>query len=96
MYKPKSHTSRYAHISSFEQYEELYKESIESPEQFWGKIAARLNWIKPWKEVSDYDFNNGNIKWFKDGKLNVSYNCIDRHINEGFGNDIAIIKTLTG
>ncbi len=91
MYKPKSHTSRDAHISSLEKYEELYKESIESPEQFWGKIAGRLNWIKPWKEVSNYDFNNGDIKWFKDGKINVSYNCIDRHINEGFGNDIAII-----
>ena len=76
-----------------EQYKTLYKQSIEDPDTFWAEQAnAFLDWSKPWDKVSDYSFdiNNVYIKWFEGGKLNVTYNCIDRHL-ETKGNDVAII-----
>jgi len=80
-----------AHISSLEQYGELYKRSINDPIEFWEEIAQRLDWYKPWNKVREFDFVNGEIEWFSGGELNACYNCIDRHINEGHGEDIAII-----
>ena len=72
-------------------YEELYNESIENPEQFWSKIANRIDWYKKWDSVSEVDFKKASIDWFQGGKLNVSYNCIDRHIENGQGNRCALI-----
>ena len=63
------------------QYEDLYKESVDSNENFWSKQAERISWQKPFTKVKDIKFGKKetNIKWFYDGTLNVSYNCIDRH-----------------
>ena len=63
-------------------YDSMYAESIADPEAFWAKHGKRLNWIKPYSQVKDvsYEFGNVSIKWFKDGELNVSANCIDRHL----------------
>ncbi len=62
-------------------YNAMYKQSIENPNQFWGEQAsAFLDWHQPWDEVSNIDLPSGNIQWFSGGKLNVSYNCIDRHL----------------
>jgi acetyl-CoA synthetase len=65
-----------------EKYDSMYAESIADPEAFWAKHGKRLNWIKPYSQVKDvsYEFGNVSIKWFKDGELNVSANCIDRHL----------------
>ena len=90
-FKPQPKILERAHISSLEQYGELYKRSINDPIEFWEKIAQRLDWYKPWNKVREFDFVNGEIEWFSGGELNACYNCIDRHINEGHGEDIAII-----
>ena len=90
-FKPQPTISERAHISSLEQYGELYKRSINDPIEFWEEIAQRLDWYKPWNKVREFDFVNGEIEWFSRGELNACYNCIDRHINEGHGEDIAII-----
>ena len=91
MYQPKNKASRTSHISSLDHYKNLYEDSIKSPDSFWGKIAKRIDWFEPWDKVSNYNFNKGKINWFNGGKLNASYNCIDRHINAGYGNEVAII-----
>lgn len=76
-----------------EQYKTLYKQSIEDPETFWADQANKfLTWSKPWDKVMDYSFDAKDlyIKWFQGGKLNVAYNCIDRHL-ESKGDQVAII-----
>ncbi len=64
-----------------ENYEKMYKESLENPDRFWGEAAERLHWFKKWDKVRDSDFANAKIAWFSGGKLNVSYNCLDRHLD---------------
>ena len=91
VFKPDPKTSARSHISSLEQYRELYEHSINEPLEFWEKTARRLSWYHPWNDVRDFDFYKGQIKWFSGGKLNACYNCLDRHIEEGHGEDIAII-----
>jgi len=79
-----------AHINA-EQYEALYQQSIEDPETFWAEQAKEfLTWHEPWTNVLDWDYSKGLIRWFENGKLNVSENCLDRHL-ETRGNDTAII-----
>jgi acetyl-CoA synthetase len=69
-----------AHISS-ELYESMYAQSIEDPDAFWAEQANEfLDWSKSWDKVQDWDFKTGLIRWFEGGKLNVSYNCLDRHL----------------
>jgi len=80
-----------AHIKSKDNYMKLYKESIDDSDEFWGKVANRITWYKKWNEVSEVDYSQGDISWFKNAKLNVSYNCLDRHIENGKGDTIALI-----
>ena len=80
-----------AHISSMDQYHEQYKQSIDDPEDFWADKAERLDWSKKWSNVRTFDFVDGNISWFENGKLNVSQNCLDRHVDGGHGDRPAII-----
>ena len=71
-----------AHINA-EQYQAMYQRSIEDPDGFWGEMASEfLSWEQPWDKVVEYDFVKGEAAWFAGGKLNVSYNCIDRHLPE--------------
>lgn len=71
-----------AHINA-QQYKEQYQRSIDDPAGFWGEQAsAFLSWDQPWDKVVDFDFVTGEAAWFSGGKLNVSYNCIDRHLPE--------------
>ena len=82
-----------------EKYEKLYKESIENTEEFWNKVAKRIDWKKPYENVKEVNFNDKiSIKWFLKGELNVCYNCVDRHLQTK-GNKIAnqfIISTDNG
>ena len=80
-----------AHVSSIEQYKEIYEESIKNPEAFWANIAERISWYKKWDNVREYDFVDAHIKWFEGGTLNACYNCLDRHVEAGHGGDTAII-----
>ena len=82
-----------AHLNK-DKYEKMYNESIQNPETFWSKQALSIDWFKPFTEESvkkiDFSKENLEIKWFYDGKLNVSYNCIDRHL-ESKSDSTAII-----
>ncbi|MBF0447342.1 MAG: acetate--CoA ligase [Magnetococcales bacterium] len=79
-----------AHINE-EKYQTWYKQSIDDPETFWGDRAKEfVHWFEPFDKVVDYDFEKGYISWFEGGKTNVSYNCIDRHL-ETRGDQVAII-----
>jgi acetyl-CoA synthetase len=90
--QPASWVSDHAHISSMEQYEELYKRSIEDPEGFWADLAEEyLDWHTKWDTVLEYDFSVPRVEWFKGGKLNVTYNCIDRHLTTWRRNKAALI-----
>ena len=80
-----------SHVDSLEKYEKIYHDSVSDPDEFWGTIADRLKWYKKWDSVSDVDYKKADIKWFLNGKLNVSYNCLDRHVEEGNGDKTAII-----
>ncbi|HOU47491.1 MAG TPA: AMP-binding protein, partial [Chitinophagales bacterium] len=66
-------------ITSFEQYEEVYKKSVENPELFWSEIAETFQWKKKWDKVLEWNFKEPNVKWFLNGKLNITENCLDRH-----------------
>lgn len=63
-----------------DEYQRLYRQSVDDPDSFWGEQAKRLDWIKPWASVQQCDLNSGKARWFDGGQLNVSYNCIDRHL----------------
>ncbi|WP_339641668.1 acetate--CoA ligase [uncultured Porticoccus sp.] len=79
-----------AHIDA-ETYERMYRHSIEHPDEFWAKEAELfLDWETRWNEVCDYDFNTGEASWFSGGQLNVTVNCIDRHLAER-GDKVALI-----
>jgi acetyl-CoA synthetase len=102
LFKPAKSFSHKAHISSFEEYEELYRKSIEHPEKFWAQQAAELLvWHTKWKTVLEW--NEPFAKWFVGGQLNVAENCLDRHLHNGRRNKAALIwegepgdrKTLT-
>ena len=72
-------------------YQALYQQSIENPETFWAEQATQfLSWYQPWQSVMDFDYPSAYIRWFEGGKLNVSYNCLDRHLAQR-GEQIAII-----
>jgi propionyl-CoA synthetase len=71
-------------------YQEFYKQSIQEPERFWKTQSQSLEWFKEPKNILSKD-NNDYYQWFEDGKLNLSYLCIDKHINDGFGDQVAII-----
>jgi acetyl-CoA synthetase len=77
-------------ISSFADYQEHYKMSVENPEAFWEKIANNFVWRKKWSKVLEWDFHKPEVKWFIGGKLNITENCIDRHL-PARANQVAII-----
>jgi acetyl-CoA synthetase len=81
-----------AHIKSMAEYEKIYKRSIDDPEGFWAEMAEEnLTWYKKWDKVLECDFYKPEIKWFQGGRLNASYNCLDRHLNSARKNKAAII-----
>ncbi len=77
-------------IKSFEEYQSQYNQSINNPKEFWGKIANSFLWREKWDNVLDWSFEEPNIKWFVNGKLNITENCLDRHL-ETKGNQTAIL-----
>ena len=91
VFKPSGDWIKKSHVDSLEKYEKIYHDSVSNPDEFWGTIADRLKWYKKWDSVSDVDYKKADIKWFLNGKLNVSYNCLDRHVEEGNGDKTAII-----
>jgi len=90
IYPIKDSFSTNAHISE-SQYNEMYNRSITDPKGFWSEQAEEfIDWFKPWDNVLEWDYTKGDIRWFEGAKLNVSYNCIDRHLDTR-GDQVAII-----
>ena len=77
-------------IKNIDEYHKAYQKSIENPEEFWGEIAENFTWKKKWDKVSNWNFKEPNIKWFEGSKLNITENCIDRHLDT-IGEQAAII-----
>lgn len=77
-------------IKSFEEYEAAYRKSVEDPEGFWAGVAENFQWRKKWDKVLEWNFEEPDIKWFQGGKLNITENCLDRHLDTK-GNTLALI-----
>jgi acetyl-CoA synthetase len=94
-FPPPPEFSKNAHISSMAQYQEMYDESINNPDAFWLKQAEILDWFEKPTKGREYTWDSServiDIKWFADGKLNLSYNCLDRHLNTWRKNKAALI-----
>lgn len=89
LFPPSAAFAAKAHIKSRAEYDRLYRESIDHPEAFWDRIARELHWFKPWTKVLEW--NEPNAKWFVGGQTNLSYNCLERQIHRGLGDQKAII-----
>lgn len=91
-FPPSKEFSEHAHVKSLAEYEKLYKRSLDDPDGFWADMAEEnLSWFKKWDKVTDGDFSKPEVKWFTGGKLNVSYNCLDRHLKTHRKNKAALI-----
>ena len=77
-------------IKNFEEYQEIYKKSINDPEGFWAEQAETFQWRKKWDKVLDWNFREPSVKWFVGGKLNITENCLDRHL-ETRGDKVALL-----
>ncbi|MHB1022351.1 MAG: acetate--CoA ligase [Acidobacteriaceae bacterium] len=77
IFPPPAEFASKAHIKNLDEYEALYKKSVDDPEAFWAEAAKELDWFSPWTKVLDW--NVPDVKWFVGGKLNLSHNCVDRH-----------------
>jgi len=92
LFPPPEDFSNKAYIESIDQYDEIYRKSIKAPDKFWAEQAAEIiDWDKKWDKVLEYNFNKPYVKWFLGGKLNASYNCLDRHQKTWRRNKAAII-----
>jgi len=89
IFNPAPEFSKKAYIKSFEEYKKIYDDSIKDPASFWAKKAEDLAWFKKWDSVYSWEPENVICRWFEGGKLNASYNCLDRHLSSR-GNRIAI------
>lgn len=89
VFKPPAHFARNAHIKSFAQYKKIYQASVKNPEKFWAKMAEELVWFKKWKRVLQW--KSPFAQWFVGGKINISTNCLDRHLGGWRKNKAAII-----
>jgi acetyl-CoA synthetase len=89
VFPPSAEFSAAAHVKSLDDYERLYRQSIEDPERFWGGVAGELHWFKPWTKVLDWKAPDA--KWFVGATTNLSYNCLDRHLTTWRRNKAAII-----
>jgi len=87
VFPPSAEFSAKAHIKSLEEYERIYAEAAADPEAFWAGVAKELHWFEPWTKVLEW--NAPWAKWFVGGKINLSYNCLDRHVIAGHGEKIA-------
>ncbi len=80
VYPVKPHIAERAHINSLEEYKRLYRLSLDNPEWFWAEQAKAVSWYHPWQVVFDADYEEVDFAWFSGGRLNASFNCVDRHL----------------
>ena len=89
MFAPPPAFRKNAHIGSLDEYKKMYQQSVDHPETFWGQIAKELHWFKPWTQVLEW--KPPHAQWFLGGKTNLSYNCLDRHLDSPRAEKRAII-----
>src|SRR5436305_10623538 len=89
VFEPPAGFSQAARVKSLAEYEQLYRSAEENPEKFWAEVATELHWHQPWTKVLEWKLPWA--KWFVNGKLNLSYNCLDRHLKTPRRNKPAII-----
>ncbi|MEN8006116.1 MAG: acetate--CoA ligase [Candidatus Krumholzibacteriota bacterium] len=89
-YEPNPDVAATSHIGSMEEYQRLYRLSLDDPETFWGKQAETLTWFNQPRMVFDHDYDNVDFSWYLGGRLNACFNCVDRHLDER-GDQDAII-----
>ncbi|HYV62912.1 MAG TPA: acetyl-coenzyme A synthetase N-terminal domain-containing protein, partial [Bryobacteraceae bacterium] len=90
VYPPSDDFVRKAHVQGMKGYLDLYRRAEQDPDAFWGDIAEReIHWFEKWSKVLDW--NPPFARWFADAKLNVSYNCLDRHLTTSRKNKVAIL-----
>ena len=80
LYPVKPHIRERAHIKTMEEYQRLYRLSLDNPEWFWGEQAKTLTWFHPWQSVFDADYKEVDFSWFLGGRVNACFNCVDRHL----------------
>ena len=90
LYPVKPHIRERAHIKTMEEYQRLYRLSLDNPEWFWGEQAKTLTWFHPWQSVFDADYKEVDFSWFLGGRVNACFNCVDRHLPH-LGDKTAII-----
>ena len=90
LFDVKPHIRERSHIQSLEEYQRLYRRSLEEPEAFWAEQAKALDWFHPWHKVLDADYEEIDFAWYSGGRLNVCHNCVDRHL-ETRGEQTAIV-----
>jgi len=91
IFYPPEELSRKAYIKSVDEYRQIYQRSISDPERFWGEMAEQIDWYEKWDRVLVENFAEGKHEWFVGGKLNVCYNCLDRHLGTWRKNKAALI-----
>jgi acetyl-CoA synthetase len=91
IYEPSDAVKLKAYIKNLEEYQKRYQRSTDDLKGFWGECADQLDWYKKWDKVLEWDFTKPEVKWFLGGKLNASYNCLDRHLNSWRSNKVALI-----
>jgi acetyl-CoA synthetase len=91
LYPPPKEFVDQAYVKSRDEYEKMWKQSIQDPETFWGGIAKELAWFKPWLKVNREEFAKGEVEWFIGGKTNIAYNCLDAQVEKGKGDKVAIL-----
>ncbi len=89
LFPPSPEFSGRANVQSMEEYHRLYRQSIDHPEIFWGDVAKKFHWFKPWDAVLEWKVPDA--RWFVGGKTNIAYNCLDRQVAEGRGSKTAIL-----
>ena len=94
VYLPPADLARDAHCGSMEEYDRLYQQSINQPDMFWGEIAKQFHWQQPpTGAFHEYNFDASKgkifIEWMKGAKTNMAYNCLDRHVEAGHGDQVA-------
>ena len=78
-------------LNSLEEYLIIKESAKTENEAYWAQVAERIDWFEKWTDVNKTHYDKSHIEWFTNGKLNASYNCIDRHINNGLGEKTALI-----
>ncbi len=90
-FPPNADYAKGSYVKSIDEYKAIYEESIADPPAFWANLATNLEWFSPWDTVFEWDRDEARFSWFKGGKLNACYNCLDRHVNSPRRNKAAII-----